>query len=235
MLEGVPLLSARGLLGMGLLALLMLLMALTVLPDLIGIVLDREPPQQAITPFFVWLNIAAQLLIFFLLPVVYVRLVRPRESALGALGLRVDARTPRNLAIGLGMAVAGTVVVALLLYALRYFGLLTEPESGLVEELGALVREHPEFILAAPLAAGLFEETLFRGFLQPRIGLVASNVVFALVHLAYGTLVQLAVPFVLGLGLGILYRWTRSLWAPVAAHAAFDVIQLLLLYATDSS
>jgi membrane protease YdiL (CAAX protease family) len=180
----------------------------------------------------VWANMALQLVFFLLVPLLYVGLVRPGESALAVLGFRVDRRTPRALMIGVAAAVAGTFLLVSLLYALRAAGLVTEPESPLVDELGVLVRNHPEFILAAPLAAGLFEEALFRGFLQPRVGLIVSNILFGLVHLGYGTVLQVVVPFVLGLGLGLLYRGTRSLWAPVAAHATFDVIQLLLLFAT---
>lgn len=235
MLERVPIGSLRGVLGLFLLVILGLFTALIIVPELIRFLQGRSETEGVISPELIWANILLQLVFFFLVPLLYIRLVRPAQNARDAVGLYIDGRLPRMVAIGIGAAIVGTIALVSLLLLLQQAGLLTEPKSGLIDEMQLLVREHPEFLLATPLAAGLFEETFFRGFLQPRIGLLASNVLFGLVHLAYGTILQLAVPVVLGLALGLLYRWTRNLWAPVAAHATYDAIQLALLYFADAA
>ena len=39
---------------------------------------------------------------------------------------------------------------------------------------------------AVSLSAGVVEELFFRGFLQPRIGILGSTALFACAHLGYG-------------------------------------------------
>jgi membrane protease YdiL (CAAX protease family) len=64
------------------------------------------------------------------------------------------------------------------------------------------------FILA--IAAGIGEEILFRGALQPVFGLVFTSLLFAIVHIQYGlTPITLAV-FLLGMILGILRKRTNT-------------------------
>lgn len=90
------------------------------------------------------------------------------------------------------------------------------------------------FVLA--LAAGIGEETLFRGALQPAFGLVATAVLFAVVHVQYGfTPVTLAV-FIIGLMLGVLRRRTNTAVA-IAAHFGYNftlgLLSLLASYAAQ--
>jgi len=54
------------------------------------------------------------------------------------------------------------------------------------------------------LAAALGEETLFRGALQPRFGLWATALIFALVHSNYGISLSTVVVFILGIVLGLI-------------------------------
>ena len=79
------------------------------------------------------------------------------------------------------------------------------------------------------LSAGVVEETFFRGLLQPRVGLLASTALFALAHLSYGQPFLLVGITMLSLLYGLLVRWRQSLWAAVAAHALFDLVQLLIV------
>ena len=76
------------------------------------------------------------------------------------------------------------------------------------------------------------EEWVFRGIvlrrLTGKIGLIAALIVsaalFAAAHLSLSGLVW---RFVAGLLLGGLYLWSQSLWPPIAAHFAFNVVLLL--------
>ena len=82
--------------------------------------------------------------------------------------------------------------------------------------------------LVLALLSGIVEETLFRGMLQPRIGLVAASLLFGLVHFAPRrellpwTLMSIAAGFLLGW----LFDATGNLVAPVVAHAGINAVNL---------
>lgn len=148
--------------------------------------------------------------------------------------LRLRARhVGTELSIGLAAGLVGWLAV---LSAALLLGLLVTALGG----AGRLEREPAEQIvfvaslpvglrLAVSLAAGVVEELFFRGFLQPRIGIVASTVLFAGAHLAYGDAFMLFGITLLSLFYAGLAVWRRSVWAPMAAHFLFDAIQLLIV------
>lgn len=74
------------------------------------------------------------------------------------------------------------------------------------------------------VTAGIGEEVFFRGFLQPRIGLVPQAIWFSLEHAAYLSIPQLAVALVAGLLFGFAYRQTESLTVPIVAHVLYDIV-----------
>jgi CAAX protease family protein len=86
---------------------------------------------------------------------------------------------------------------------------------------------------AIALAAGVGEETLFRGVVQAgltgRIGLAPAVLLAGLlfgafhwVHWAYA-----AVAAAMGIYLGALYGWTGNLLVPITAHALYDFLALV--------
>lgn len=84
----------------------------------------------------------------------------------------------------------------------------------------------PQAIILS-VAAGVCEELLFRGALQPLIGIWFSSALFAVVH-AYGKL-YLFISFLASLGLGYIYIITGSLVAPIIAHAIYDFLIILAI------
>ena len=88
-------------------------------------------------------------------------------------------------------------------------------------------------ILAA--VAGFSEEVLFRGVLLPALsrelssvgGLLASSVLFGLVHFASRTYALVA--GIMGCYLGILFLLTGSLLVPIVSHALYEFGALLVL------
>ncbi len=103
-----------------------------------------------------------------------------------------------------------------------------------------LAREPPEMIVwmaslpvaarvAMSLGAGLVEELFFRGFLQLRVGIGFSSLLFVCGHLGYGQPFMLLGLTLLSLFYAFLVRWRRSIWAAVAAHFLFDAVQLLVV------
>ena len=161
----------------------------------------------------------------------------PRRPTLGrVLAAQLGFLTPDvSHEIGIGVLVGvgswfavllAAVVLALLLYAFGAEGAAPQKPPELVVWIAGLplaVR-----VLAA-LSAGVVEETFFRGFLQPRIGLWLSTAFFVLGHLAYGQPLLLVGIAILSLIYGQLVRFRQTIWPAIAAHALFDGVQLLVV------
>jgi len=78
-------------------------------------------------------------------------------------------------------------------------------------------------------AAMTVEEAFFRGFLQPRIGLFLSSVMFAFSHFSYGLPFMIVGVFTISLIIGRTFARTGDLLPCVIAHGVFDAVQLLII------
>ena len=111
---------------------------------------------------------------------------------------------------------------------------LLVPDQNL-EELAALdgIERIPTFAIVGVLAP-VGEEIFFRGFLLTALvsaigglrGAVVSSAVFSVAHLNVGTLFPI---FVMGMLLSWLYLRTGSIWPPIVAHAAQNLLALTFL------
>ena len=96
------------------------------------------------------------------------------------------------------------------------------------------------FFTTAAIAAPLFEELLFRGFLLPSLtrympvsgAIVVSSFIFAAAHLSLSEVLPL---MTLGIILGIVYTRSRTLLAPMLLHSAWNSITMLGLFLLGSS
>ncbi|HEX3552868.1 MAG TPA: CPBP family intramembrane glutamic endopeptidase [Thermoanaerobaculia bacterium] len=140
---------------------------------------------------------------------------------------------PREIGIGLSLGLAAwlavlaaIIAIAGVLLALGFKDAVPHQPPALVGLIAALpfgVR------FAVSLSAGVVEESFFRGFLQPRVGIVLSTAFFVLAHLSYGQPFMLVGIALLSLIYAFLVRWRQSVWAAIAAHALFDGVQLLVV------
>ncbi len=83
--------------------------------------------------------------------------------------------------------------------------------------------------IGVAVAAGVCEETLFRGALQPRVGVLLSSALWAVYHLQYSC--NGPSPFnlyilLLGFVFGGLRNW-GGLWPAIFAHVVYDGVILL--------
>lgn len=85
------------------------------------------------------------------------------------------------------------------------------------------------FGAALGLGAALGEESLFRGAVQPVLGLVPTSLLFAALHIQYGPSVSLGYVLLLSVGLGLLRRRINTS-AAVVAHAGYNFASVVLAY-----
>ena len=86
---------------------------------------------------------------------------------------------------------------------------------------------HVWHIVVISVLAGLGEELLFRGVLQPLIGLPLASLVFGAVHVGGRSFVGYGVwAACIGALFGVLMVETGGLLAPIVAHAVYDALAL---------
>ena len=81
------------------------------------------------------------------------------------------------------------------------------------------------------ILSGFGEEILFRGGLQPIIGLFATSLLFGIVHLGPGGKITTwsAAAGLVGLILGFIFQQTTNLWPAIAAHFFINFVSILKL------
>lgn len=95
------------------------------------------------------------------------------------------------------------------------------------------------FFVTAAIAAPIFEEVLFRGFLLPSLtryvpvwgSIVLSSLLFAIAHLSFSEILPLTA---LGIVLGVVYTRSRNLLAPMLLHSLWNSGTLLSLFILGS-
>ena len=89
-------------------------------------------------------------------------------------------------------------------------------------------------LLVFAVLAGVCEEFFFQGALQPllmnwtknpHIGILLTALIFSALHFQfYGFIPR----FLLGVYLGYLFYWSRSLWLPILAHVLHNALSILV-------
>jgi len=132
---------------------------------------------------------------------------------------------------GLGAGVAVVIVVGTRVLVARtgWAKLLAQELRGIVGEL------RRGEALAVALLSGVGEETLFRGVLQPLLGLWLTSLLFGLLHIGPN---RRFVPWTLmacaaGLIFGAMFAWTGNLFTPILAHVLTNYLNLRFLSADD--
>lgn len=189
-----------------------------------------SPPtskQLADTPFYS----------LFLLHVVLVIFLLGWWAASGRPGIReflnIRHEQPAEVvAIGVSVGVGGWIftlfmalVVALILKGVGLIDEAPEPPA-MIGWMAALPIWKKALII---LSAMTVEEAFFRSFLQKRIGLLASTILFALAHFTYGNPLLLIGVTIISLVIGATFYRTKNVLPGVVAHGVFDAIQLFVI------
>jgi len=147
--------------------------------------------------------------------------------------LQIRHERPAEVAaIGLSVGVGGWIitiaVAALVAMILQATGVLKDPPAPppVIPWMAALAWWKKALIV---LSAMTVEEFFFRSFLQKRIGLVASTVLFALAHFTYGNPMLLIGVTVVSIVISIAFWRTKNVVPGIIAHGVFDAIQLFVI------
>lgn len=73
------------------------------------------------------------------------------------------------------------------------------------------------------------EELFFRGWLQKRVGLIVSTLLFALAHAGFGQPLLLVGVGVISLVIGFTFYRTKNILPGIIAHGVFDAVQLFVI------
>jgi membrane protease YdiL (CAAX protease family) len=79
------------------------------------------------------------------------------------------------------------------------------------------------------LSAMTIEEAFFRGWLQKRVGVIASTALFALAHSGLGQPFLLIGVSLISLVIGFTFYRTKNLIPGIIAHGIFDAVQLFVI------
>jgi membrane protease YdiL (CAAX protease family) len=140
---------------------------------------------------------------------------------------RLDLRwlPPRQVASAILIAALFHVIVAVMEHI----------ETVLLPTVAALEdRFDYEFVGLPPvlgavlvsLAAGIGEEMVFRGALQPRLGILRTALLFGAIHVQY-QLPGMLMIFVVGIGMGLLKARTSTTFV-ICVHVVYDIGAFLL-------
>jgi membrane protease YdiL (CAAX protease family) len=92
----------------------------------------------------------------------------------------------------------------------------------------------PVGVAAVALVPGICEEILFRGALQPRIGLVLTALLFASIHTQYGLSFDALSVFVIAIGLGLIRKYTNTTTSAIS-HITYNLIVGAITYSQINS
>ena len=136
--------------------------------------------------------------------------------------------------------VIGTMPLLLLLLALEQIRVepLIKIKNLLLETLGPGLQDcHWADLLILAAIAGLSEELLFRGVIQPwielswgmTVGLIGSNIIFGLAHAVTPLYAVLATLVGIYLSLSMDYGGHRNLLLPIVIHGLYDFLAFIAL------
>lgn len=150
---------------------------------------------------------------------------------------------PRSWPLAIAGGIALGVALKLLLKALLLPALGAPPVNAAFHYLAGNTAALPGAIFLMVVGAGFGEEVLFRGFAFERLGkligesagaktaiVLVTSLWFGLEHFSNQGVWGFLQGSIVGLVFGAIYAATRNLWLLIAAHAAFDLTALAIIY-----
>ena len=177
---------------------------------------------ENLEPVSIWLFLAQQL-VFVLVALLGVGAMMRRDWTAVFQRLGLEPVNSRQL-----IEAAGWIILLVVMQGVGgvAWQAINPEQVALVEGLSQKLYEGFTFWhwLALALGAGIGEEILFRGALQPILGIGFTSILFAIIHVQYGFLTPaILVLFLLSLILGFIRRRHNTTVA-ILVHVGYDLV-----------
>lgn len=126
--------------------------------------------------------------------------------------------------------------VAIVSLVLKILNLLDQNAAW--DRIGNLFENNYPLLIFTCITAGVTEEIMFRGFLQPRLEALFKNrwvaiviiaLAFALIHFGFGTVQNIIGPFVIGFIFSVHYSYFRNIRFLIVFHILWDLMAVALM------
>ena len=87
----------------------------------------------------------------------------------------------------------------------------------------------PYILIFAIVFAPITEELFFRAFLVDRFGVSVSSIIFALSHIAYGSISEILAAFFIGYIFALIYKSSKSVLPTIFIHFLFNLGSIVLM------
>ena len=185
------------------------------------------PKQLSRIPFYSLFTLHAILIIFL----VVWWLLAGRPPILRFLSIRREnpgQAVMTGFAVGVGGWIFTIIMALIIVLVLSAAGLIPKNQkpSPMIFWMASQAAWKKAMIV---LSAMTVEEAFFRGWLQKRVGLLVSTVLFALAHVGLGQPTLLIGVFMISIVIAFTFYRTKNLIPGVIAHGIFDAIQLFVI------
>ncbi|MDN3692801.1 type II CAAX endopeptidase family protein [Chryseobacterium tructae] len=149
-------------------------------------------------------------------------------------------------------SVAFNIKAVICLYLICVFGgailnvliqfFIHKEDSSKILQFTTLFKNNYFLIIFTCLTAGIVEELLMRGYIQPRVekiynsslsGILVSAALFGILHSTYGTIGQVVVPFFIGVVFAMFYKKYSNIKILIVCHFMIDLISLMAMNFID--
>jgi membrane protease YdiL (CAAX protease family) len=179
-------------------------------------------------PFYSLFTLHALLIVFLLGWWLLAR--RPPVGAfLNIPSARLGEAVMTGFAVGVGgwvLTLGLAIVIALILRAAGVIPKNPPQPPPMIAWMAALPLWKKGLIVFSAMTV---EEAFFRGWLQKRIGLIASTLLFSLAHSGLGEPLLLIGVAIISLVIGFTFYRTKNLIPGMMAHGIFDSVQIFVL------
>jgi CAAX protease family protein len=128
---------------------------------------------------------------------------------------------------------AGALIIQTLLSFTRF-----SSNSNILHQIINILKKNKILLVFTALTAGVVEELIMRGYIQPRLeilsrspyaAMIISSLLFGLLHYKYGTLINVVGPVFIGLVFAFYYWKYRNIKVLIITHFLWDLISLMVV------
>ncbi|MBC7640801.1 MAG: CPBP family intramembrane metalloprotease [Flavobacterium sp.] len=136
------------------------------------------------------------------------------------------------------LKIIGTIILGAITIGLTLKLLGSDAKQGIkFLEILKILKNNFVLLTFTCITAGVTEELIFRGYLMPRlqlffnknwVSIAISSILFGLMHIGYGTLMQLVGPLFIGIVFAIHYQKYRNIKILIFCHFFWDFMSLIM-------